>query len=268
LINAGSITVDPLTVLSVSGGFTVAGGTNAGDLWVRGGPHVQGVLTMPSGQMNHGTIRLETTESTWSSGIVVQDSLAAAGTLTNASDGQLHVRTGTGGPRSLNGNLVNAGELEPGYPSSLLVQGNYTQTASGAFRCLFAGAAIGEFSRLTVQGTATLSGAISAKRLQGYNPNSGLLHAVLNATSRLGTFTILQSCDGIQLAYTATEAQLAFTTVSGVMADLTGDGMVDGADLGFLLGAWGICGECCLADFNSDGTVDGADLGTLLGSWS
>lgn len=48
-------------------------------------------------------------------------------------------------------------------------------------------------------------------------------------------------------------------------ADLNGDGWVDGADLGMLLGAWGSVSP---ADLNGDGTVDGADLGALLGAWS
>jgi hypothetical protein len=47
--------------------------------------------------------------------------------------------------------------------------------------------------------------------------------------------------------------------------DLNGDGIVDGADLGILLGAWGTSGP---GDLNGDGVVDGADLGILLGAWS
>jgi hypothetical protein len=46
--------------------------------------------------------------------------------------------------------------------------------------------------------------------------------------------------------------------------DLTGDAIVDGADLGLLLGQWGISGS---ADLNGDGTVDGADLGLLVAAW-
>ena len=46
--------------------------------------------------------------------------------------------------------------------------------------------------------------------------------------------------------------------------DLTGDGEVDGFDLGLLLGNWGNAG---LGDFNCDGMVDGADLGMLLADW-
>ncbi len=48
-------------------------------------------------------------------------------------------------------------------------------------------------------------------------------------------------------------------------ADLDGNGVVDGADLGQLLGAWGTANPA--ADLNGDGIVDGADLGILLGGW-
>lgn len=50
-------------------------------------------------------------------------------------------------------------------------------------------------------------------------------------------------------------------------SDLNDDGVVDGADLGLLLGDWGKCNDCG-GDLNDDGIVDGADLGTLLGAWS
>ena len=48
-------------------------------------------------------------------------------------------------------------------------------------------------------------------------------------------------------------------------ADLTGDGVVDGADLTSLLGAWGIAGVP--ADLDGSGLVDGGDLTILLGAW-
>ncbi len=49
-------------------------------------------------------------------------------------------------------------------------------------------------------------------------------------------------------------------------ADLNSDGVVDGADLGLLLGAWGAC-DNCQADLSNDDIVNGADLGVLLGAW-
>jgi hypothetical protein len=47
-------------------------------------------------------------------------------------------------------------------------------------------------------------------------------------------------------------------------ADLNGDGVVDGNDLGLLLAQWGTPGS---ADFNGDGVVDGIDMGILLAAW-
>jgi hypothetical protein len=44
-------------------------------------------------------------------------------------------------------------------------------------------------------------------------------------------------------------------------ADLTGDGVVDGADLGLVLTAWG---NSPLGDLTGDGITDGADLGLML----
>ena len=51
-------------------------------------------------------------------------------------------------------------------------------------------------------------------------------------------------------------------------ADLNSDGVVNGADLGLMLGAWGPCPSSpCAADLNLDGQVNGADLGLMLGAW-
>ncbi len=47
-------------------------------------------------------------------------------------------------------------------------------------------------------------------------------------------------------------------------ADLSGDGIVDGADLGRLLAAWGLPGA---SDLSGDGITDGADLGIMLAAW-
>jgi probable HAF family extracellular repeat protein len=59
-------------------------------------------------------------------------------------------------------------------------------------------------------------------------------------------------------------------------ADLTGDGIVDAADLAELLAQWGVCdkGAPCTADIappppdGGDGIVDAADLAELLANWT
>lgn len=54
--------------------------------------------------------------------------------------------------------------------------------------------------------------------------------------------------------------------------DLNLDGVVDAADLGLLLGGWGLCADCelvpCPADLDGSCEVDGVDLGLLLAAWS
>ena len=47
-------------------------------------------------------------------------------------------------------------------------------------------------------------------------------------------------------------------------ADLNGDGIVDAADLGLMIVAWGTPN----ADLNGDGTTNSADLGLLIAAWS
>jgi hypothetical protein len=47
-------------------------------------------------------------------------------------------------------------------------------------------------------------------------------------------------------------------------ADLNGDGVVNGADLGVMLAGWNSAGP---TDLNQDGTTNGADLGILLANW-
>lgn len=50
--------------------------------------------------------------------------------------------------------------------------------------------------------------------------------------------------------------------------DLNGDGIVNSADLGLLIAAWGPCGKgACPADLNDDGAVNSADLGLLIADW-
>ena len=55
-------------------------------------------------------------------------------------------------------------------------------------------------------------------------------------------------------------------------ADLDGNLVINGSDLGLLLAAWTGNNDCasesCLAaDFNGDGRVDGFDMGLFLSAW-
>ena len=49
--------------------------------------------------------------------------------------------------------------------------------------------------------------------------------------------------------------------------DFNNDGVVDGADFGTVLAAWGPCPAPCPQDLDGDGQVSGADLGLMLSLW-
>jgi len=57
-----------------------------------------------------------------------------------------------------------------------------------------------------------------------------------------------------------------FTITDTCIGDIDGSGVIDGADLGLLLSAWGDCPECP-EDLNGDCVVNGVDLGVLLSGW-
>lgn len=50
--------------------------------------------------------------------------------------------------------------------------------------------------------------------------------------------------------------------------DRNGDGCVNGADLGLVIGNWGVDGGFGPGDANCDGIVNGADIGIVIGGWS
>ena len=56
-------------------------------------------------------------------------------------------------------------------------------------------------------------------------------------------------------------------TICDCAGDLTGDGSVNGGDLGVLLTAWGAASSAGTGDANHDGVVDGSDLAIVLTNW-
>ena len=79
------------------------------------------------------------------------------------------------------------------------------------------------------------------------------------------------SADGITLVgygqhNSHTEGWIATIPGAQPCPELTGDGVVDAADLAVLLGSWGPCSGCS-ADLNGDSVVDAADLAILIGAW-
>ena len=110
-----------------------------------------------------------------------------------------------------------------------------------------------------VSGTATGIGATPGTVRVKFNP-AGLAAGTYTATA-----TVQTSDENVPGATTAqVVATLNATIGGGNPADLNGDGVVNGADLGALLSQWGQPGT---GDLNGDGIVGGADIGILLANW-
>ena len=157
LVNKGLINVDTASYLTITGAYYAAGGsisgpgylTNAalyvtasptspttilldggGDvlatdnlpsttLWVQGNAAVgSATLTVDPGLTNDGTILLESLNNSYS------DTLSTGtGTFTNDADGIIQVTNGTGGGRTITGNLTNLGTVDVGAGTELVVNG-------------------------------------------------------------------------------------------------------------------------------------------------
>lgn len=97
------------------------------------------------------------------------------------------------------------------------------------------------------------------------------LSALLSQSVDTGEPRGIDDADELVLTILFTDLSSAIVRAklpSALPGDLDSDGLVDGSDLGLLLGQWGACGSGCTADLNADGVVDGADLGALLGAWT
>ena len=133
-------------------------------------------------------------------------------------------------------------------------------------------------------------GILSTAGLTGHSTKSGtsmaapfvsgtiaLMHAVAPSIAPRDLVPYLvQSCEDIhspgfddRTGHGRIDAGAAVRLVRALRgtADLSGDGTVDGIDLGMVLSGWGACGVACSADLNDDGIVNGIDLGVVLGNW-
>lgn len=149
----------------------------------------------------------------------------------------------------------------------------------------------GEGPALYAAGHFTQAGFQSAKRIARWNGatwkevGGGLAGPNIGPTQEPRAQALVSIIDGpLAGLYVGGDFNTAGPFVSSALArwgcpagsdppsaDLNGDGVVNGRDLGLLLAAWGACPEClslgCPADLNQDGVVGSADLELLLEAW-
>jgi hypothetical protein len=113
-----------------------------------------------------------------------------AGATTVASNAILRVGSlalldgGTlSGLGTVSGALSNAAVVAPGPFGALTVVGNYTQGGLGVLQTTLGGAAAGQYSRLSVTGSASLAGAMDVALLNGFTPVVGDIFGVISAST-------------------------------------------------------------------------------------
>ena len=79
--------------------------------------------------------------------------------------------TGTG----RTGAIVNNGILVPGDSAgTITINGNYVQSATGAFQVQIGGsAAVSQYDQLSVNGSVTLGGSLDVSLISGFIPGNG-----------------------------------------------------------------------------------------------
>ena len=175
----------------------------------------------------------------------------SGGTL-NAANCIFWANTGPGGTTAAN--QVNAGGGSNSVSWSV-VQGGFTGTGNTSTNPLFTNAAGGDYtlgaaSPAIDAGSNSLVPAGTTVDLAGL-PRFVNVPGVTDTGS--GTAPIVD-----RGAYEVQD------NTPPCLADLTGNGVVDGSDLGVLLGDWS---GSASGDINGDGTVNGADLGLMLSAW-
>ena len=197
------------TVLTINGATTTVNLTGAqisvAGVILRGGATISdsfggtGSLTsssdfiMESGTVNArlaGTAGLQkTTDGT----VIITEDATYTGP-TSISGGSLIVNAGIqsnvqitngilGGFGVVNGNVTNAGTVQPGYDLSrnLTINGNFTQTATGNLSIKIASAS--RYNQLVVNQAASLGGKLTLAPVGGYVPRKGDSYRVLTATT-------------------------------------------------------------------------------------
>jgi T5SS/PEP-CTERM-associated repeat protein len=212
-----------------------------------------------------GVVTVDGVGSNWSSAANLYVGTSGAGTLEVTAGGVVqafNVFVGTAGQLRGDSNVIanvqNGGLLSPGIsPGTLILTGNFSQTASGDMLVELASTA--SFDRLLVSSTATLNGTLTIQLLDGFIPNVGQSFTFLAADDVDGTFAteMLPSVPNLAFDVIYNSQSVVLTVFSALPGDYNANGTVDVAD--YTVWRDSVGGSSLLNEGASPGTVDDLD---------
>jgi hypothetical protein len=159
-----------------------------------------GTVDVQAGTLGFGTY-------TQTAGTTLLDGGSLAGAL-NLQGGTLM------GSGTIMGNVTNAGLLVvgfPGVPGTLVITGDYTQTAAGVLTLEVGGYNAGiDYGHLQVGGTAALGGTLNVNLINGFVPNPGDSFALLTFTAVAGGFATVSLPSGATLLMDPGDVTVSF----------------------------------------------------------
>jgi hypothetical protein len=158
-----------------------------------------GILTLTGSATSTNTAQINIAEGgelaiTNSAGGFLQTSgqTVVNGTLNSVP--AVQIKGGTlSGSGTINGNVIMGGRLSPGNsPGILTINGNYTQTAFGAYVAEMAGLTAGTgYDQVDVSGTADLAGTLDVNSLNGFTAALGDSFILMKYDSETGTYSMV-----------------------------------------------------------------------------
>lgn len=168
------------------------------------------------------------------------------------------------------GNFANtAGNVKPGDGvGALTINGTYQQLNAGVLEIELGGtAAITQYDRLVISGSASLLGEVRVSLANGFTPSVGQQFTILTANSLSNAFNSVTGPGQYSLSYVGNTVVLT-VTATPCSGDLNGDRVVNLADLAALLSNYGAVNVSYnRGDLDGNGVVDLADLAVLLSSY-
>jgi hypothetical protein len=190
MVNEGAIIVDQPNGLVIDPnalGFMNSGllATVAGDLTIGAGPFT----TSGTVEIGTNTALVRTGDYTQTAGATVLDD----GRL--SPSGQVDVQAGVlSGVGTIDGNVVNAGQVGPGVATTgkLEIEGSYTQTATGTLEIEIGGPVAGsDFDQLKVGESAALAGTLALVLINDFRPALGSMFEIAVFNQRSGEFDVI-----------------------------------------------------------------------------